>query len=144
MTHALQPLRQDYDTVLLEIHSADTLLDLHRIVRNLHLAAPPEAIRAHIAQARRAIARRDELVAELAACRADLASRSAPRDLSRFGLTRAESDVLVALLGGASTVAAAAHLHITTGTVRKHLQSCFRKLGVHSRAAAVAAVLGAG
>jgi DNA-binding CsgD family transcriptional regulator len=65
-------------------------------------------------------------------------------ELRRLGLTGAEAAVLRLVVAGSSTGDIAGALHITPDTVRKHLQRVFRKLGVHSRAAAVAIALGAG
>jgi DNA-binding CsgD family transcriptional regulator len=55
------------------------------------------------------------------------------------GITEREADVLVRVADGLSTSAVAAELGITTTTVRNHVQSIFRKLGVHRRIEAVVA-----
>jgi len=55
-----------------------------------------------------------------------------------FGLTRRELEVLQLLGSGARAPEIAADLRISPKTVSSHLQSIFRKLGVHSRAQAVA------
>jgi DNA-binding CsgD family transcriptional regulator len=54
-------------------------------------------------------------------------------DLQRLGLTPAQANVLHRIVLGTSTAGTAAALHVTPGTVRKHLQDAYRKLGVHSR-----------
>lgn len=53
-------------------------------------------------------------------------------------LTRREVDVLRLLAAGAATRAAAERLHVSTATIRNHVQNLFAKLGVHSRLEAVA------
>ncbi|EPD58855.1 helix-turn-helix domain-containing protein [Streptomyces sp. HGB0020] len=55
-------------------------------------------------------------------------------------LTHRELDVLRCLARGMSTPQIAAQLAVTPGTVRKHLENAFGRLGVSSRAAAVARV----
>ncbi len=52
-------------------------------------------------------------------------------------LTTRELEVLEGLARGLSTRGLAAGLHISTSTVRNHLQNIFHKLGVHSRLEAV-------
>jgi DNA-binding CsgD family transcriptional regulator len=71
------------------------------------------------------------------------AHRTDPDELQRFGLSAAEAAVLARIVEGATTTEAAAALFIVPDTVRKHLSNAYRKLGVHSRASAVAFVLGA-
>lgn len=58
-----------------------------------------------------------------------------------LGLSERESEVLLAVAQGADTAAVAARLGITIGTVRKHLERVYRKLGVSNRTAAVAQVI---
>jgi PAS domain S-box-containing protein len=53
-------------------------------------------------------------------------------------LTKRELEVLRLLASGTGTKAAAESLHVSPVTVRNHVQSIFRKLGVHSRLEAVA------
>lgn len=54
------------------------------------------------------------------------------------GLTRREREVLDALAGGDSNAEIAVRLSVSPGTVRKHLENIYEKLGVHTRTAAVA------
>lgn len=53
-------------------------------------------------------------------------------------LTRRELEVLRLMAGGTNTAAAAEKLHVSTATIRNHVQNIFGKLGVHSRLEAVA------
>jgi DNA-binding NarL/FixJ family response regulator len=53
-------------------------------------------------------------------------------------LTARELDVLRLLAAGLSTSAAAGELHISTATLRAHVQAILRKLSAHSRLEAVA------
>ncbi|QPN58690.1 response regulator transcription factor [Synechococcus sp. CBW1002] len=57
-------------------------------------------------------------------------------------LTRREGDVLVCLADGLTNNEIAAHLGITSGTVRIYLQTIFQKLGVTNRTQAVLRYLG--
>jgi DNA-binding CsgD family transcriptional regulator len=59
---------------------------------------------------------------------------------AEHGLTRAETRVLSVLLLGFSNDEIARRLYVSVDTVKTHLQRIFRKLGVASRAQAVAAV----
>ncbi len=59
-------------------------------------------------------------------------------DLRRLGLTAREADLLWLLTRGEATVEMADQLGVASGTVNKHLQNIYRKLGVTSRTAAVA------
>jgi DNA-binding CsgD family transcriptional regulator len=52
-------------------------------------------------------------------------------------LTDREVEVLVLLSTGASAVVIATHLHISTATVRKHLEHVYRKIGVNDRLSAI-------
>lgn len=53
-------------------------------------------------------------------------------------LTRRELEVLRLMTEGLNTAAAARRLHVSTATIRNHVQNIFGKLGVHSRLEAVA------
>jgi DNA-binding CsgD family transcriptional regulator len=55
-------------------------------------------------------------------------------------LTTRERQILELVAAGLTTSAIAAELWISRGTVRKHLDNVFKKLGVHTRASAVAAL----
>ncbi len=61
---------------------------------------------------------------------------------TRFGLTDREADVLALLVHGRRNGEIAAGLDISRNTVKTHLRAVFRKLGVETRAQAVAAALG--
>jgi DNA-binding NarL/FixJ family response regulator len=77
---------------------------------------------------------------ELAARVRRLLARSGRDDSgSRFDLTRRESEVLSLLAAGRGQAAIADQLVLTEKTVATHIQHILRKLGVHSRAEAVAA-----
>lgn len=58
--------------------------------------------------------------------------------LAPLGLSRRETDVLNAVAAGLGNNAAAALLGISPGTVRKHLEHAYAKLGVTNRTAAAA------
>ena len=59
------------------------------------------------------------------------------------GLTKREEEVLAKVAEGLSTAAIARSLGIATTTVRNHIQSILRKMGVHRRIEAVVAFAGA-
>ncbi len=61
--------------------------------------------------------------------------------LGELGLSGRESEVIRLLVEGLSTPAVAERLTISAHTARHHVESIYEKLGVSSRAAAVAAVL---
>ncbi len=63
------------------------------------------------------------------------------RHLQDLRLSTRESDVARLLLTGASNSAIAAALHIAPGTVKKHLDHIYRKLGATNRVAAVRTLL---
>jgi len=65
-----------------------------------------------------------------------------PASFESFGLTRREAEVLHWVAQGKSNAAIGTILEISVETVRKHLQHIFDKLGVETRTAAAAAVLG--
>ncbi len=77
---------------------------------------------------------RDELAARAPGSRLPA---SVPTDaFAGHGLTVRETDVLVLVARGRSNRDAAAILGISPRTVQKHLENCFRKLGVSDRSAA--------
>lgn len=88
-----------------------------------------ELIRPHLTQAFRD-ARLRETAAPLSSAR-----------LSNLGLTEREAEVVRLLVEGMSAAATAEQLSISRHTARHHIASIYEKLGVSSRAAAVAAVL---
>lgn len=60
-------------------------------------------------------------------------------DLTPLGLTEREAELLYLLIQGLSTFVMSQRLEISTGTINKHLQHIYRKLGVSNRTAAIAA-----
>ena len=66
-----------------------------------------------------------------------------PEALRSLGLTRREAEVLQLVAMGKENAAIGPELGIAEGTVRKHLERIYPKLGVSSRAAAAARALGA-
>jgi DNA-binding CsgD family transcriptional regulator len=61
--------------------------------------------------------------------------------LGSLGLTCREAQVLALVAEGATNVDIAAHLGIRPGTVKKHLERIFHRLGVENRTAAAALVV---
>jgi len=62
-------------------------------------------------------------------------------ELARLGLTNREAEIMQQLVRGASDNEIAASLHIAYGTVRKHLDNIYRKLGANRRTQAIATAL---
>lgn len=60
-------------------------------------------------------------------------------ELRRLGLTPREAEILLLLTHGQSTADLTRALGVTPGTLNKHLQHIYRKLGVTGRTAAIAA-----
>jgi len=63
-----------------------------------------------------------------------------PVALRKLGLSPREAEVLRWTAQGMANAEIAASLHISTPTVKKHLERIFRKLGVSNRLAAVVKV----
>jgi DNA-binding CsgD family transcriptional regulator len=59
----------------------------------------------------------------------------------RFGLSQREVEVLGCLMQGQDNKAIAAELGLNAGTIRKHLENIYQKLGVQSRTQALAHVV---
>lgn len=59
--------------------------------------------------------------------------------LRRLGLTAREAQVLSLVAEGRTNAEIARHLSVSPGTVKRHLENLYAKLGVHSRTAAAAA-----
>jgi DNA-binding NarL/FixJ family response regulator len=62
--------------------------------------------------------------------------------LEILGLSQRETELLNWVMQGKDNPTIAHEMNITTGTVRKHLENLYRKLGVTSRAEAIAHTLG--
>jgi DNA-binding CsgD family transcriptional regulator len=60
-------------------------------------------------------------------------------ELRRLGLSRRESEVLALVAEGRANADIARSLSVSPGTVKRHLENVYGKLGVHSRTAAAAA-----
>jgi DNA-binding CsgD family transcriptional regulator len=88
-----------------------------------------ELIRPHLTQAFRDARMRDSV------------DPLSPSRLRELGLSEREAEVTRLLVEGLSTSALAERLSISPHTARHHIASIYSKLGVSSRAAAVAAVL---
>jgi DNA-binding CsgD family transcriptional regulator len=61
-----------------------------------------------------------------------------PRPARDLGLTTREAEILAWVARGLTNAEIAATLFLSAHTVRKHLENAFLRLGVHSRAAAIA------
>jgi NarL family two-component system response regulator YdfI len=70
-----------------------------------------------------------------------VAHLTAPRPVRAEALSEREQEVLTFLAQGAANKEIAHHLHITERTVKAHVTSIFNKLGVNSRAEAVAVAM---
>ncbi len=57
-------------------------------------------------------------------------------------LTRREREILALVAEGMTNAEIGARLWISAGTVRRHLENAYAKLGVHTRIAAIRAVSG--
>ena len=68
--------------------------------------------------------------------------RTQPAPALPSSLTTTERRVLQLVATGRSNAEIAADLYVSVATVRKHLENAYRKLGVHSRMAAVVALGG--
>lgn len=100
----------------------------------------PSIVDAFLGRATIHPARRDELLSELADHRraaADLASAFAR-------LTDREAEVLAAIVGGSTADEIASDQFVAVSTIRSHIKSVLRKLGVNSQLAAVALARRAG
>lgn len=64
-----------------------------------------------------------------------------PRDLEQLGLTTREAEIVRLVTLGQSNAAIAEQLHVSPGTVKKHLDNVYGKLGVRGRGALTAFVL---
>jgi NarL family two-component system response regulator YdfI len=73
-----------------------------------------------------------------------LARLAEPRPVQAGGLSERESEVLALLAEGAANKEIAVRLQITERTVKAHVTGIFNKLGVNSRAEAVAVALRGG
>lgn len=93
--------------------------------------------RAEICDAIRAVAQGRTVLSSEAqtAMAAELIRR---RSASRSLLSEREGEVLALLAEGVSAPDIAAHLHLSTATVKTHLHNLYEKLNVRDRAAAVA------
>jgi DNA-binding CsgD family transcriptional regulator len=61
--------------------------------------------------------------------------------LALLGLSQRETEVLACVMQGKDNKVIATHLGVNISTVRKHLESIYGKLGVHSRTEAIAQAL---
>ncbi|HET7444851.1 MAG TPA: helix-turn-helix transcriptional regulator [Solirubrobacterales bacterium] len=61
-----------------------------------------------------------------------------PERLRGLGLTRRQAEILSLLAAGAGVAEIAADLYLSPATVRKHLENVYTRLGVHTRAEAIA------
>lgn len=66
------------------------------------------------------------------------------KELRDLGLTRREAEVLLLVATGMANRAIASELGVAVGTVRKHLERIYARLGVHSRTEAATVALKAG
>ena len=61
-----------------------------------------------------------------------------PERLRGLGLTRRQAEILSLLASGAGVAEIATDLYLSPATVRKHLENVYARLGVHTRAEAIA------
>jgi DNA-binding CsgD family transcriptional regulator len=63
----------------------------------------------------------------------DVAGQPHPLNLQALGLTAREAEIVDFVMKGESNAAIGGALHVSPGTVKKHLDNIYTKLGVHSR-----------
>jgi DNA-binding NarL/FixJ family response regulator len=97
----------------------------------------------YIDRKRRMLSDRDLAMVQLITPALQRLLRERPTPRLPASLTVQERRVLMQVAAGLSNADIAAELFIAPSTVRKHLENSFRKLGVTSRLAAVAALRGA-
>ncbi|MHB8146149.1 MAG: response regulator transcription factor [Vulcanimicrobiaceae bacterium] len=68
--------------------------------------------------------------------------RRSGSDLSKFGLTRREQEVVELLVRGAATSEISASLGVAISTVIQHIKSAMSKTGTHGRVELVLAISG--
>lgn len=84
---------------------------------------------------------RNGLAAVVARLRRTPAGEAQPgAPIGTHPLTRREHEIVMLVAEGLTNAQIAERLWISPGTVRRHLQNSFAKLGVHTRTAAVARV----
>jgi DNA-binding NarL/FixJ family response regulator len=87
-------------------------------------------------RARRDFSDEELLLAELLRPHLQAGELAVRRATARAALTSREREVLDLVAGGATNAAVAEALVVSPGTVKKHLDNIYAKLGVSSRAAA--------
>jgi len=122
----LEAIQAGADGYLLKDRPPEEVLQAVRVAYGGGVLVPPEVV--------------GRLAAEVAARRAAGEPTSAPLP----ALTRREEQVLHQLVAGASTAEVSRRLGMTPSTVRTHVRNILRKLGVHSKLAAVALALSQG
>jgi NarL family two-component system response regulator YdfI len=142
---AIRQIKARYPAV--EIVILTTYDDDATIVRGLRAGARgyllKDAGRRVLFEAIRAAARGESLLPP-AVVEKVVAHLEEPRPVEAGGLSEREREVLELLATGAANKEIAARLHIAERTVKAHVTGIFNKLGVNSRAEAVAVALRSG
>jgi len=139
---AIQQIKARWPAV--EIVILTTYDDDENIVRGLRAGARgyllKDASRTVLFEAVRAAARGESFLPPAVATRV-VAHLAEPRPARGEGLSAREAEVLALLAQGATNREVSRRLQITERTVKAHVTSIFNKLGVNSRAEAVAVAL---
>ena len=139
---AIRQIKERYPAV--EIVILTTYDDDAYIVRGLRAGARGYLLkdtgRQALFDAIRAAARGESLLPSAVVDKV-VARLAEPRPAAGGDLSQREQEVLAWLADGASNREIALHLHITERTVKAHVTGIFNKLGVNSRAEAVAVAL---
>jgi NarL family two-component system response regulator YdfI len=139
---AIQQIKARYPVV--EIVILTTYDDDEYIVQGLRAAARGYLLkdtgRQALFEAIRAAARGESLLPSAVVDKV-LAHLGSPRPVAAGSLSEREQEVLALLAEGASNKEVSLRLQITERTVKAHVTSIFNKLGVNSRAEAVAVAL---
>jgi DNA-binding CsgD family transcriptional regulator len=98
--------------------------------------APGRLVGISLNRARRDFSDEELLLAELLRPHLQAGELAVRRATARAALTSREREVLDLVAGGATNAAVAEALVVSPGTVKKHLDNIYAKLGVSSRAAA--------